>query len=83
MIAESLAQDSDVVSFDEPTRGVDVGVNANTPAEIKRLADAAKAVLVISTYLPEVQAHAGRILVAKQGKVATASQRQKLLRKVS
>ncbi len=69
VIAKSLAQDPDVIIFDEPTRGVDVGAIAEIHAEINRLADAGKAVVVISSYLPEVMALSDRILVAKQGKV--------------
>lgn len=69
VIAKSLVQDPDVIIFDEPTRGVDVGAIAEIHAEINRLADAGKAVVVISSYLPEVMALSDRILVAKQGKV--------------
>jgi ABC-type sugar transport system ATPase subunit len=69
VIAKSLVQDPDVIIFDEPTRGVDVGAIAEIHAEINRLADAGKAVVVISSYLPEVMSLSDRILVAKQGKV--------------
>jgi len=71
VIAKSLVQEPDIVIFDEPTRGVDVGAIAEIHAEINRLADAGKAVVVISSYLPEVMALSDRILVAKQGKVVT------------
>jgi simple sugar transport system ATP-binding protein len=69
VIAKSLVQDPDVIIFDEPTRGVDVGAITEIHAEINRLADEGKAVVVISSYLPEVMALSDRILVAKQGKV--------------
>jgi ABC-type sugar transport system ATPase subunit len=69
VIAKSLVQDPDVIIFDEPTRGVDVGAITEIHAEINRLADAGKAVVVISSYLPEVMSISDRILVAKQGKV--------------
>jgi len=69
VIAKSLVQEPEVIIFDEPTRGVDVGAIAEIHAEINRLADAGKAVVVISSYLPEVMALSDRILVAKQGKV--------------
>jgi simple sugar transport system ATP-binding protein len=69
VIAKSLVQEPDVIIFDEPTRGVDVGAISEIHAEINRLADAGKAVVVISSYLPEVLALSDRILVAKQGKV--------------
>ncbi len=69
VIAKSLAQEPDVIIFDEPTRGVDVGAIAEIHAEINRLADAGKAVVVISSYLPEILSLSDRILVAKKGKV--------------
>lgn len=69
VIAKSLVQDPDLIIFDEPTRGVDVGAIAEIHDTINRLADAGKAVVVISSYLPEVLALSDRILVAKQGKV--------------
>ncbi len=69
VIAKSLAQDPDLIIFDEPTRGVDVGAISEIHAEINRLADAGKAVVVISSYLPEIMALSDRILVAKQGKI--------------
>ena len=69
VIAKSLVQDPDLIIFDEPTRGVDVGAIEEIHAEINRLADAGKAVVVISSYLPEVMSLSDRILVAKQGKV--------------
>ena len=69
VIAKSLVQEPDVLIFDEPTRGVDVGAIAEIHAEINRLADSGKAVVVISSYLPEVLSLSDRILVAKQGKV--------------
>ena len=69
VIAKSLVQEPELIIFDEPTRGVDVGAIAEIHAEINRLADAGRAVVVISSYLPEVMALSDRILVAKQGRV--------------
>jgi ABC-type sugar transport system ATPase subunit len=69
VIAKSLAQAPDLIIFDEPTRGVDVGAIAEIHQLINRLADEGKAVVVISSYLPEIMALSDRILVARQGKV--------------
>jgi len=44
-------------------------VRAEIHSEINRLADAGRAVVVISSYLPEIPSLSDRILVAKQGKV--------------
>ena len=52
VIAKSLVQDPDLIIFDEPTRGVDVGAIVEIHELIQRLADEGKAVVVISSYLP-------------------------------
>jgi simple sugar transport system ATP-binding protein len=69
VIAKSLAQEPDIIVFDEPTRGVDVGAIAEIHELIDRLADEGKAVVMISSYLPEIMARSDRILVCRQGKV--------------
>jgi simple sugar transport system ATP-binding protein len=69
VIAKSLVQEPDLVIFDEPTRGVDVGAIAEIHHIINQLADAGKAVVVISSYLPEVLLLSDRLLVARQGKI--------------
>jgi simple sugar transport system ATP-binding protein len=69
VIAKSLVQNPDLIIFDEPTRGVDVGAIAEIHQIINRLADEGKAVVVISSYLPEVMLLSDRLLVARQGKV--------------
>jgi simple sugar transport system ATP-binding protein len=69
VIAKSLVQDPSLIIFDEPTRGVDVGAIVEIHDLINRLADQGKAVVVISSYLPELLALSDRILVCRQGKV--------------
>ena len=69
VIAKSLVQEPELIIFDEPTRGVDVGAIAEIHQLINRLADEGKAVVVISSYLPEVMLLSDRLLVARQGKV--------------
>jgi simple sugar transport system ATP-binding protein len=58
-----------MVVFDEPTRGVDVGAIAEIHQLINRLADEGLAVVVISSYLPEIMNLSDRILVARQGRI--------------
>jgi len=69
VIAKSLVQDPELIIFDEPTRGVDVGAIVEIHELINSLADRGKAVVVISSYLPEIMALSDRILVCRQGKV--------------
>jgi len=69
VVAKSLAQEPTVVIFDEPTRGVDVSAIPQIHAAIRRLAAEKKAVVVISSYLPEILAISDRILVARGGRI--------------
>lgn len=69
VIAKSLVQRPSLVIFDEPTRGVDVGAIAEIHQLLHRLADEGLAVMVISSYLPEILSLSDRILVMRQGRV--------------
>jgi simple sugar transport system ATP-binding protein len=69
VIAKSLVQKPKVIIFDEPTRGVDVGAIAEIHQLINRLADDGLAVIVISSYLPEILNISDRILVAQRGRI--------------
>jgi rhamnose transport system ATP-binding protein len=65
-----LAREPDVLILDEPTRGVDVGAKAEIHALIHRLADQGRAVVLISSDLPEVLAASDRVGVFRQGRLA-------------
>ena len=69
VIAKALIQAPRLVIFDEPTRGVDVGAIVEIHQFINNLADEGIAVVVVSSYLPEILAISDRILVARQGKI--------------
>ncbi len=69
VLAKWLAADSDVLLVDEPTRGVDVGAKAEIHALIRGLAKEGKAVLLISSELPELLALATGVLVMREGKL--------------
>jgi simple sugar transport system ATP-binding protein len=69
VIAKSLIQNPKLVIFDEPTRGVDVGAVAEIHEIIGKLADEGLAVVVISSYLPEIMLLSDRILVSRQGRI--------------
>jgi simple sugar transport system ATP-binding protein len=69
VVAKALVQKPKLVIFDEPTRGVDVGAIAEIHQLINRLADEGIAVMVISSYLPEVLHLSDRILVCRQGRI--------------
>jgi simple sugar transport system ATP-binding protein len=69
VVARSLVQEPRLIIFDEPTRGVDVGAIADIHQIINDLADSGIAVVVISSYLPEILSLSDRILVTRQGRV--------------
>jgi ABC-type sugar transport system ATPase subunit len=69
VLAKGLTVRPKVVIVDEPTRGVDVGAIEDIHAIIRGLADDGVAVIVISSYLPEILALSDRILVARQGHI--------------
>jgi rhamnose transport system ATP-binding protein len=69
VLAKWLLTDADVLIFDEPTRGVDIGAKTEIHRQIRALADAGKAVLVISSELPELIALADRAIVMREGRV--------------
>jgi simple sugar transport system ATP-binding protein len=69
VIGKGLIQRPRIVIFDEPTRGVDVAAIAEIHQIINELADAGLAVVVISSYLPEIMNLSDRILVCRQGRI--------------
>lgn len=69
VISKSLVQKPKIIIFDEPTRGVDVGAIAEIHQFINKLADEGLAVVVISSYLPEIMNISDRILVCRSGRV--------------
>jgi rhamnose transport system ATP-binding protein len=70
LLARWLETDPRFVILDEPTRGVDVGAKAEIHRLIRELAAQGKAVLLISSDLPEVLALSDRILVLHSGRIA-------------
>jgi ribose transport system ATP-binding protein len=71
-LARLLEHDVDVFLLDEPTRGIDVGSKAQIYALIDRLALAGKAVLLVSSYLPELLGVCDRIAVMSRGELGPA-----------
>ena len=64
-----LHQDADVLLLDEPTRGIDVGTKAEIYRLVGELAAAGKAIIFVSSYLPELMAICDRIGVMVRGKL--------------
>ncbi len=69
VLAKWLERNCDVIVFDEPTRGIDVGSKYEIYLLINELAAQGKAVLMVSSELPEVLGMADRILVMHEGRL--------------
>ena len=69
VLAKWLVHGADVFVFDEPTAGIDVEGKADVYGIVGELADQGKAVLFISSDLPELAAVADRVVVLREGRV--------------
>lgn len=69
LIARWLMADSEFIIFDEPTRGIDVGAKKEVYCLLNELAAKGKAILVISSELPELLGICDRILVMRSGEI--------------
>ncbi len=78
IIARWIAAGTQVLLFDEPTRGIDIGAKAEIYALIERLAAEGKSVIVVSSELPEILRLADRVLVMRQGRIAAELGRDEL-----
>jgi ribose transport system ATP-binding protein len=71
-LARLFGQNTDVLILDEPTRGVDVGAKVEIYRLIREQAAAGKAILLISSYLPELFGLCDRLAVMHGGKLSEA-----------
>ncbi|MGP1404990.1 MAG: sugar ABC transporter ATP-binding protein, partial [Catonella sp.] len=69
VIAKWLVRDSDILIFDEPTRGIDVGAKSEIYALMERLAKEGKSIIMISSELPEVLRMSDRVIVMCEGRI--------------
>jgi ribose transport system ATP-binding protein len=71
IVARLLHQDADVLLLDEPTRGIDIGSKAQVYETIAACAAENKAVLMVSSYLPELFGMCDRLAVMRRGRLST------------
>ena len=67
MLAKWLEKNAEILIFDEPTRGIDVGAKFQIYQWMNRLAEQGKGIIMISSELPEVLGMSDRIMVLKEG----------------
>ncbi|MBR0600564.1 sugar ABC transporter ATP-binding protein [Clostridiales bacterium BAD-6] len=70
VLAKWLLDEPEIIIFDEPTRGIDVGAKRDIYTLIGKLAKQGKGILVISSEMPEVMGISDRILVMSEGTIA-------------
>jgi ABC-type sugar transport system ATPase subunit len=67
VLAKTLLTDPEIILLDEPTRGIDVGAKAEIYSLITSLAYQGKAILLVSSELPEILSLSDRLLVMREG----------------
>ena len=75
ILGKWLLTHPDVLILDEPTRGIDVGSKADIYRLIGEMAKMDKAILVVSSELPEIMGISDRILVIRDGRIVSEKQR--------
>jgi inositol transport system ATP-binding protein len=70
LIARALLAQPDVVILDEPTRGIDIGAKSEIHDMVRSLARDGKAILMVSSEMPEILAVSDRILVMREGMIS-------------
>lgn len=78
VIAKLLARDPEILIFDEPTVGIDVGAKQEIFKLIERLTAQGRGIILISSYLPEVMGLSDRLIVMAQGKITAEYNKEQL-----
>jgi len=68
VIGKWLTADTDILIFDEPTRGIDVGAKSEIYKLLNDLARQGKAIIMISSELPEILRMSHRVVVMCEGR---------------
>lgn len=69
VLAKWLLIDPDILILDEPTRGIDIGAKAEIYKIMEEMADQGKAVIMISSEMPEILGMSDRVIVMSEGRV--------------
>ena len=69
VIAKWLAMAPDILIMDEPTRGIDVGAKSEIYALMRKLTEAGKSIIMISSEMAEIQKVSDRVIVMHEGSI--------------
>ena len=78
VIAKLLCRDPQILIFDEPTVGIDVGAKQEIYKLIEKLTAQGRGVILISSYLPEVMGLSDRLIVMSQGHITAEFDKEEL-----
>jgi ribose transport system ATP-binding protein len=76
ILSKMLAIDCDILIFDEPTRGIDVGAKQEIYSLLRNLADSGKSIIMISSEMTELIGMSDRIIVMSNGYIARNMQKE-------
>ncbi len=76
ILAKWLSSDVDVLIFDEPTKGVDVGAKSEIYALMERYVATGKSIILVSSELPEIIGMCDRALVMRNGRIVATLDRK-------
>ena len=76
ILAKWLSSDVDVLIFDEPTKGVDVGAKSEIYALMEAYVATGKSIILVSSELPEIIGMCDRALVMRNGRIVAALDRE-------
>jgi ribose transport system ATP-binding protein len=71
VIGKWLVRDTDILIFDEPTRGIDVGAKSEIYKLLNELADEGKGIIMVSSELPEILRMSHRVAVMCEGRITS------------
>lgn len=69
VIAKAIATDPDILIFDEPTQGIDIGAKAEIYELLEQLRQKGKSIILISSEIEEIQGMCSRALVMRNGRI--------------
>lgn len=78
ILGKWLLMNCDIIIFDEPTRGIDVGAKQEIYQLINQLASEGKVVILISSELPELMGMSDRVIVMAEGKIAGELEKEEI-----
>ena len=70
VLAKWLSTDADILIFDEPTKGIDVGAKAEIYKLMEEIVAQGKSIIMVSSELPEIIGMSDRIIVMNSGSIA-------------